>query len=85
MEDESYESSDENDEHSNEIGNALDPFYRNQNINNISIENERNYWKNYLIDHFVYLPKECPQFHNTKIKIGEMNNINNPLRLVCKK
>ena len=73
----------ESEEHSNEEGNALDSYNRNQNINNISIINERNYWKNYLIDHFVYLPKECPQCHHINIKIGELNNINNPLRLVC--
>ena len=53
------------------------------NINNISIVKELNYWKNYLIDQFIYLSKECPQCHKTNIKIGELNNLNNPIRLVC--
>jgi len=38
--------------------------------------------KNYLIDNFIYPLKECPQCHNTNIKIGELNNLKNPLRLV---
>ena len=75
MEDESFKSSEESDGHSSEENSSLDSQNRSQNINNISIVKERNYWKNYLIDHFIYLPKECPQCHKTNIKIGELNNL----------
>ena len=85
MEDESFESSEESDGHSSEENSSLDSQNRSQNINNISIVKERNYWKNYLIEHFIYLPKECPKCHKTNIKIGEQNNLNNPIRLVCNK
>lgn len=80
---ESIESSEENDGHSKDENSSLDSYNKSQNINNISIEKERNYWKNYLVDHFIYPPKECPQCHNKNIKIGELNNLKNPLRLVC--
>ena len=71
MKDESFVSSEESDEQSKEEKSPLDSYNRYQNKNNISIEMELNYWKNYLFYHFIYLPKECPQCHNTNIKIGE--------------
>ncbi len=60
MEDESFESSEESDGHSKEENSSLDSYNRSQSINNISIEKEINYWKNYLIDHFIISQRNVP-------------------------
>ena len=44
---------------------------------------ERNYWKNYVIKHYIYLTEKCPKCSSNKILFGNLNNINIPVRLVC--
>ena len=49
--------------------------YTEQNSNqiknkwNINFENEVNYWKNYFIKKYVYLPSECPQCKHKNVII----------------
>ena len=50
---------------------------------NINIDEERKYWRVYLIKNFIYIPNECPQCKKQKITIGIGNKLLNPLRLVC--
>ena len=50
---------------------------------NINIEDERKYWKNYILKYYIYLPEACPQCGKKNISIGNINNLMNPIRLVC--
>ena len=41
--------------------------YTEQNSN--QIKNKENYWKNYFIKKYVYLPSECPQCKHKNVII----------------
>ena len=56
---------------------------KKENKWNINIEEERKYWKNYILKYFVYLPEACPQWNKTKFSIGNINNLMNPIRFEC--
>ena len=56
---------------------------KNNNIYEINIEEERKYWRIYLIKNFINIPNECPQCKNQNITIGIGKKLLNPLRLVC--
>ena len=62
---------------------SLDSYYEPQPIFNLTIKNEINYWRNYLIFHFIYIPYKCPPFDKKGIKLGNSNSLVNPFRLVC--
>ena len=62
---------------------SLDSYYEPQPIFNLTIKNEINYWRNYLIFHFIYIPDKCPPFDKKGIKLGNSNSLVNPFRLVC--
>ena len=40
---------------------SLDSYYEPQPVLNLTIKNEINYWRKYLIFHFIYIPDKCPQ------------------------
>ena len=50
---------------------------------NISIEAERDYWINNLINHFIKSPEKCPLCSKTNINIKYNNTLNNPLLCKC--
>lgn len=50
---------------------------------NIEIKNERKNREDYIIKYFTYLPDKCPQCSLNKISKGTLNNIINPVILVC--
>lgn len=68
-------SSDDND--------SLELYYEPQATLNLTIKNEINYWHKYVIFHFIYMPDKCPQCGKNNIKLGNANNLVNPVRLVC--
>ena len=39
-------------------------------INPIKIEDERKYWKEYLIKYFIYVPENCPKWGKCSIITG---------------
>ena len=49
----------------------------------ININDERKYWKNYVLKYYIYIPEKCPQCSSNKYSIGNLNNILNPIRYVC--
>lgn len=63
----------------------LEEEQQQQETNNfhININKEQNNWYNYILKYFVYLIEKCPKCGLNKITVGKINNIINPLRLVC--
>ena len=51
----------------------------------ISIEAEREYWFNNLINNFIKTPEKCPLCSKTNINIKNNNSLNNPLISKCSK
>ena len=50
----------------------------------ITLEYEPTFWKNYIIDKLIELPKNCPLCKYTSISIIENNTINNPFSASCR-
>ena len=51
----------------------------------ISIEAEREYLLNNLINNFIKIPEKCPLCSKTNINIKNKNSLNNPLISKCSK
>ena len=41
----------------------------------ININDERKYWKNYVLKYYIYIPEKCPQCFSNKYSIGDLKNI----------
>ena len=46
---------------------------------NINIEQEREFWKNYILGTFIIIPEKCPQCKHGNIGLKNTNKINSPL------
>ena len=46
---------------------------------NINIEQEREFWKNYILGTFIIIPEKCPQCKYGNIGLKNTNKINSPL------
>ncbi len=44
-------------------------------IKDLNLEIERNYWSNYKIKNYIYLPEECPKRQKKVVKFQITRNI----------
>ena len=51
--------------------------------NDIPIEEERELWKNYYINKYIFIPKNCPQCNHPNISIVNFNSTLNPIKGGC--
>ena len=50
---------------------------------NAELEKEKQYWDNYFLINYVYIPEKCPKCKHNKISIGNRANLISPKILLC--
>lgn len=55
----------------------------NQNNDENNTFDEKRYWKEYILNNYIYFPEKCQICKSNNIKIGETKDKKNLYRFVC--